>query len=65
MKKAAVGSLRDGEFVAGREAIAKINAIEGITLPSEVLHDFETFDAQNLSNEERRSLLIRKYGKAN
>lgn len=56
---------RDGRIqesiTLGREAAAKISAIEGISLEGEVRRDLEAFDGQSLSPEERRARIGLKY----
>jgi hypothetical protein len=51
-------------FTLGRRQFAKISAVEGIALTAEMKADFDLFDQQGLSAEERRSALARKYGKS-
>ncbi|MES1990598.1 MAG: hypothetical protein V4441_06580 [Pseudomonadota bacterium] len=50
-------------FILGREDFAKISAVEGISLSSEMMDDFDQFDQLGLSPEERRKALAHKYGK--
>lgn len=50
-------------FIVGRDAFAKISAIEGISLSPGMQKDFETFDTAGLSPQERRKALAEKYGK--
>jgi len=51
-----------GPFVIGRDAFAKISAVEGVHLTPAMRKDFESFDAQKLSPGARRTALIEKYG---
>lgn len=41
--------------------MAKISAIEGLRLSDEISKDFREFDRHDLSDDERRRLLVRKY----
>jgi len=51
------------KFVLGRARFAKISAVEGIHLTRDMQRDFEDFDKQGLSAEERRKRIAQKYGK--
>lgn len=51
-------------FTLGRGSFAKISAVEGIALSAGMKSEFSRFDKQELSPEERRKALARKYGKA-
>ena len=62
MKKTAGRSVKSGQFVIGRDAFAKISAVEGIRLTQGMKQDFKTFDVQNLSASERRKAILKKYG---
>ena len=50
-------------FTLGREAFAKISAVEGIALTPGMKEDFRAFEREGLSAEERRAALVRKYGR--
>lgn len=56
---------RDGRVLEsvtlGREAAAKISAVEGISLEGEARRDLEGFDSQSLSPQERRLRIGLKY----
>ncbi len=49
-------------FIIGRDAFAKISAVEGVRLTPAMRKDFESFDAKSLSPSARRAALIEKYG---
>jgi hypothetical protein len=51
-------------FKVGRQAFAKISAVEGIRLSREMARDFGEFDRKGLSAGERRKVIARKYGTA-
>ena len=51
-------------FAFGRDQFAKISAVEGIRLTDEMSTDFASFDQNNLSAEERRQVILSRYGKA-
>lgn len=53
-----------GPFIIGRDAFAKISAVEGAQLTSAMRKDFESFDAKRLSPDARRTVLREKYGKS-
>lgn len=46
----------------GRAAAARIQAVEGIALSPEMTALFRSFDEQGLSPEERRRVILRRYG---
>jgi hypothetical protein len=48
----------------GRAGFAKISAVEGIRLTTEMTADFREFEQKGLSPEERRKAIVGKYGKA-
>lgn len=50
-------------YVLGRRGFAKISAIEGIEFSRTMDEDFLELERQKLSPEERRRILLRKYGK--
>lgn len=50
-------------FTLGREAMGKINSVEGIGLTGEIKRDLRAFDRSNLSTVERRRAIAKKYGK--
>ena len=62
MQTDAAAAIRNGEFVIGKEAFAKISAIEGIYLTPEMEKDLDTFEAEGLSGPERDAAILRKYG---
>ena len=53
---------RTGRFLIGREAFAKISAVEGIRMPRSMQADFAGFDRDKASASKRRSALTDKYG---
>ncbi|MEI7720069.1 MAG: hypothetical protein WCI89_02590 [bacterium] len=55
MKKAAQS------YTIGRNAFAKISAVEGIHLTPELRKDFQTFEQKNLSHADRREAISKKY----
>jgi len=58
------GTQRD-VFTVGRNAFAKISAIEGLYLSSDMKRDFREFDQKRLTSDKRRRAIISKYdGKA-
>ena len=65
MKKAPTSAAKRSTngFTLGRRQFAKISAVEGMALSAEMKADFDLFDQQGLSGEERRKALARKYGK--
>jgi hypothetical protein len=50
-------------FTIGREAMGKINSVEGISLTGEIKRDLRAFDRSNLSTVERQRAVAKKYGK--
>jgi hypothetical protein len=50
-------------YTLGRAAFARISAIEGMTLDSEMAEDFREFDRKSLPAAARRRALAKKYGK--
>lgn len=52
-----------GRFTIGREAFARISAVEGLALSEEMRRDLEAFDRAGTAPEERRRAAIAKYGK--
>lgn len=63
-KKRPAATNSDRKFTLGRQAFAKISAVEGIELTSDMVADFKSFDEMKLTPAERRTVLARKYGKA-
>lgn len=55
------GRLRES-FTIGRDAFAKISAVEGLRLSREMKQDLMDFDHQGLSNRERGQAIVKKYG---
>jgi hypothetical protein len=51
-------------FTLGRKRFAKISAVEGIHLSSEMEAHFREFDRKGLSASERRKALAHAFGKA-
>ena len=49
-------------FTLGREAGARISAVEGVCLTPAMQADFKDFDRQGLEPAERRARLAKKYG---
>jgi hypothetical protein len=47
----------------GRQGFAKISAVEGIHLSTEMKQDFLEFDRKGLSPDDRRRAITKKYGK--
>lgn len=50
-------------FTLGRQAFAKISAVEGIRMSRAMDAEFREFDRKGLSPEERRKAIAAKYGK--
>ena len=50
-------------FTIGLADFEKISAVEGLHLSTEMKKLFREFDRENLSAEERRQLIVAKYGK--
>ncbi len=50
-------------YIIGRDAFAKISAVEGIHLTKEMRKDFNSFEQKNLSPEDRREAISRKYAR--
>jgi hypothetical protein len=50
-------------LVLGRARFAKISAVEGIHLSSEMRKDLLDFDRQGLTAAERRKRIAKRYGK--
>lgn len=50
-------------FVLGRDSFARISAVEGIRLTSEMKRDLQAFDRKGLSSAERRRAIMKKYGR--
>lgn len=48
-------------YTIGRNAFAKISAVEGIHLTPELQKDFKAFEEENLSNADRRQAIVQKY----
>ena len=48
-------------YIIGRDAFAKISAVEGIHLTKEMRGDFSAFEKGNLSPQDRREAISRKY----
>jgi hypothetical protein len=52
---------RPSAFTLGRDRFAKISEVEGIRTSDHQKEDFQRFDRQGLSHEERRRIIVRKY----
>jgi hypothetical protein len=50
-------------FTLGRNAMGKINSVEGVSLTDEIKQDIRAFDRSDLSAVERRHAIAKKYGK--
>ena len=48
-------------YIIGRDAFAKISAVEGITLTEELRRDFKSFEQKSLSHKDRRLAITKKY----
>jgi hypothetical protein len=48
-------------LILGREAAAKLNAVEGVSLSREIREMFAEFDRLGLPTEERRRRLLEKF----
>jgi hypothetical protein len=48
-------------YIIGRDAFAKISAVEGIYLTKEIRKDFQMFEEKGLSPKDRRDALSKKY----
>ena len=55
------GQPRDGGFTLGRDAFARISAVEGIELTPEAQARAAEFDRRGLSGEERRRAIIKAH----
>ena len=51
-------------FTIGRRAFAKISEIEGVRLSDDMNEDFQEFERKELSPQDRRQAISRKYAKA-
>lgn len=56
------GRLRKS-FTIGRDAFAKISAVEGLRLSPGMERDLREFDWKGLSSRERGRRIVRKYGR--
>lgn len=63
-KKSAKSYNRSRAFKLSRDAVRKINAVEGIDLDGQVSRQLEEFDKQNLSPAQRRKAVREKFAKA-
>ena len=50
-------------FTLGREAFAKVSAVEHVEISPEMQRQFHEFDRMGLSAAERRRSILSKYGK--
>ena len=50
-------------YIIGRDIFAKISAVEGIYLTKEMREDFSLFEQKNLSREDRREAISKKYAR--
>ena len=48
-------------YTIGRDAFAKISAVEGIHLTKEMREDFQVFEQKGLSPKDRREAISKKY----
>ena len=48
-------------YTIGRDAFAKISAVEGIHLTKEMRRDFQIFEQKGLSPKDRREAIAKKY----
>ena len=48
-------------YTIGRDAFAKISAVEGIYLTKEMRNDFRAFEQVGLSHTARRETILKKY----
>ena len=48
-------------YTIGRDAFAKISAVEGIYLTKGMHKDFQTFEQKGLSSKDRREAIFKKY----
>lgn len=49
--------------IIGRAAFAKISAVEGMHLTKEMRNDFQIFERNGLTPEERRAAITKKYAR--
>jgi hypothetical protein len=63
MTKNARATNKVGTFKIDRHASAAISKVEGLSMSREMLRIFAKFDRAGLSHEERRKVLISKYGR--
>ncbi|OGG41154.1 hypothetical protein A2118_03730 [Candidatus Kaiserbacteria bacterium GWA2_50_9] len=59
--KGASHQRENGGYIIGRQAFAKISAVEGIHLTQELSKDFQSFEQHRLSPEDRRQAIVNKY----
>jgi hypothetical protein len=50
-------------YKIGRRAFAKISAVEGIYITAAMDEEFREFDKRGLSPQQRRTAILKKYGK--
>jgi hypothetical protein len=50
-------------FTIGRSGFAAISAVEGIRLSAEMQRDLRILDRDGVSSDERRRVIVSKYGK--
>jgi hypothetical protein len=62
-KKSSRVSAGARRLTVGRDVFAKISAVEGLFLSSEMKGDFTDFDRKKLSPEERRRAIVAKYAR--
>jgi len=48
-------------YTIGRDAFAKISAVEGIHLTKEMQKEFQVFEQKGLSAKDRREAIAKKY----
>jgi hypothetical protein len=54
----------DSEFILGYERFEKFSAVEGIFLTSQEKLLFAEMDSKNLSNDDRRSIILARFSEA-
>ncbi len=52
---------KESGYTIGRDAFAKISAVEGIYLNKKMQKDFQAFEQKGLSHQARREAISRKY----
>ena len=52
---------KESGYTIGRDAFAKISAVEGVHLTNEMQKDFQAFEQKGLSPQDRREAISKKY----